>query len=105
MVLLTRPCGFDRHLKGDLVQVGGSRQRNRAVDRRGYHHFRFRYAGNFPHYRYMDLEDEYDGARLLPAPAELFLAPIQLVSAACHISKCGSTLVCLVTVKFRPATK
>ena len=61
------------HLKGDLVQVGGLRYRDhRAVDRRGHHYYRFRYAGNFPHYRYMVLEDEYDGADYFPPQPHYF---------------------------------
>jgi len=63
---LSAPAGSSRQLepdqlKCDLVQVGGSRYRERrAADKHGYHHFRFRYSGNFPYYRYTVFEDGYD---------------------------------------------
>jgi hypothetical protein len=57
------------HLE-DLVQVGGSKHRDhRAVDRRGYHHYPFRYAGN---YRYTYIEDEYAGADYFPPQPRYF---------------------------------
>jgi hypothetical protein len=43
---------------GHFVPVGGKNYRNRrALDRYGYHHYRFRYTGDFPHYRYLTFDE------------------------------------------------
>src|SRR5262245_11949733 len=60
-------------VNGDLIQVGSSRYRDHlAVGRRGYHLYRFHYAGKFPHYRYTDFEDEYDGPDYFPPQPHYF---------------------------------
>jgi hypothetical protein len=57
----------------DLLHVGGLKYRDhRAVDRHGYHHFRFRYAGNFPYYRYTVFEEEYDSPDYFPPQPHYF---------------------------------
>ncbi len=68
---VSRPLEPD-HLE-DLVQVGGSKHRDhRGADRRGYHHYQFRHAGDFPHYRYTYLEDEYAGSDYFPPQPRYF---------------------------------
>jgi hypothetical protein len=69
-------AGASRQLEpdhlNDLVQVGGSKHRDhRAVEGR-YHHYQFRFAGSFPHYRYTYLEDEYAGADYFPPQPRYF---------------------------------
>jgi hypothetical protein len=64
---------LDSHkVSGDVVPVGGLKYRNRrALDRYGYH-FRFRYTGSFPHYRYMVIDDAYRGDDYLPPQPRYF---------------------------------
>jgi hypothetical protein len=56
-------AGAPRHLDSDLtmgglVRVGGVTSINdRAFERRGYRHWRFRYTGRFPRYRYTVIHD------------------------------------------------
>ena len=71
-------AGVSRQLEshqasGDLVPVGGLKYRNRrALDRYGSHHFRFRYTGDFPHYRYSTFEEADEGDDYYPPQPRYF---------------------------------
>jgi hypothetical protein len=61
------------HVKGDFIQVGGLKQRDyRAADRHGYHHFQFRYSGDFPHYRYLTFDEAYEDDGYYPPQPHYF---------------------------------
>jgi hypothetical protein len=56
-----------------FVPVGGKHFRNRrALDRYGDHHFRFRYTGDFPYYRYMTFEEANEGDGYYPPQPRYF---------------------------------
>jgi hypothetical protein len=58
---------------GDLVPVGGVKYRDhRALDQYGYHHFRFRYTGDFPRYRYLTFDEAYEGDDYYPPQPHYF---------------------------------
>jgi hypothetical protein len=59
--------------KSDLIQVAGAKQRAyRLAHKRDSRHFRFRYVGSFPHYRYTVFEEDYASADYLPPQPHYF---------------------------------
>jgi hypothetical protein len=59
--------------EGALVRVGAKVIRERrALDRYGYHHLRFRNAGEFAGYGYTDLDDSYEGDEYYPPQPHYF---------------------------------